>query len=177
MEYRLQKRILAVIFIIKKIFLGDIVKHDVLSPVIIYTEHVWHIGHIDKPAVSLVKPPFIQPFLHRLAPLVLESKTKVHRSLSCHTVDIPMNLLILPLSLLDLAYCISAERGETFLRYKFFLVGTDFFNCRVFIDDFIIRNEECLQYSWVRRKGEFKKPPDFPDALIITRILDFVLII
>ena len=79
-----------------------------------------------------------------------------------------MNLLILSLSLFDLTYCISAERGETFLRYKFFPVGTDFFDCRMLIDDFIVRNEERLQYSWVRRKGEFKKPPDFPDALIIT---------
>ena len=59
MEYRLQKRIPTVIFIIKKIFLGDIIKHDVLSPVIIHTEYIWHIGHIDEPTVSLFEPSFI----------------------------------------------------------------------------------------------------------------------
>ena len=148
-----------------------------LTPVIVNTIDVRHIRYIYKTTVSLIKTSFIKPFLHRLTPLSLEGEAEIHRCFSDHLFDVPVNFLILSLSFLNLTHSISSKRSKTLFGYKLITMRTNLLYNRMFINHFIIRNKECLQDSWVRRKGKFKKSTKFPDTFIITCILDLTLII
>jgi hypothetical protein len=54
---------------------------------------------------------------------------------------------------------------------------TNFLDDRVLIDNLVIGNKESFQDRRVGRERQFQEPAELPDALVITGILDFVLII
>ena len=148
-----------------------------LTPVIIYAIDVGHIGHIYKSAVSLVKTSFIKPFLHGLTSLTLECEAEIHRCFPDHLLDVPVNLLVLTLGLLDLTHGVSPKRSKAFFGHELITVRADFFYNRMLINHLIIRDKESLQNRGVGRKGKLKESAKLPDTFIIACVLNLTLII